>query len=41
MFAFVISRELLLLTHYMCKDRQKGLGDEVNLTCVRTPPQLL
>ena len=22
----------------MCKDRQKGLGDEVNLSSVRKPP---
>ena len=26
-----ITSYLLLLTRHMCKDRQKGLGDEVNL----------
>ena len=37
LFAIVVYRELSLLTRYMCKDRQKGPGDEVNLPCVRTP----
>ena len=37
----LLSRVVLLLTRYMCKDRQKGLGDEVNLSRVLTPPHLL
>ena len=47
LFAFVMYRELLLLTRYMCKDRQKGLEGRGNFAArpetptVRTPPHLL
>ena len=41
MSAFVMYRELLLFTYYAYKYRQKSLGNEANLQCVRTITYML